>query len=150
MGSQRVRHDWMTFTKASKAGDRCLPPSNPPTFHPSQPRVKRLESHSLWTKLQVENSKTIKRGDWALPRPHISHSPSQETSLTTHAQKGSLEVQGKWGQGKWCQGKWCQGMFYPNAFSVESTLAKRCVHTHGRILRYTKYGLWTRQIKRIG
>ena len=31
------------------------------------------------------------------------------------------------------------------AFSVESILAKRCVRTHGRILRYTKHGLQTRK-----
>ena len=55
---------------------------------PPHPRVKQLEIHSLWTeKLQDENSKTIKGGGWALPRPHISHSQSQETSLITHAQK---------------------------------------------------------------
>ena len=35
---------------------------------------------------------------------------------------------------------------YPQASAVESILAKRCMHTPGRILRYTKYGLWTRQI----
>ena len=29
---------------------------------------------------------------------------------------------------------------YPYAFSVKSILAKRCVCTHGRILRCTKYG----------
>ena len=29
-------------------------------------------------------------------------------------------------------------------------LAKRCMWTHGRILRYTKYGLWTRQVIMIG
>ena len=32
-------------------------------------------------------------------------------------------------------------MFYLDSFSVKSILAKRCMHTHGRILRYTKYGL---------
>ena len=37
-------------------------------------------------------SRAIKRGGWALPRPHISHSWSQETSLTTRVQKGSLKV----------------------------------------------------------
>ena len=31
---------------------------------------------------------------WALPRPRISHSQSQKTSLTTHAQKASLEFKG--------------------------------------------------------
>ena len=31
--------------------------------------------------------------------------------------------------------------------SAESILVKWCMHTHGRILRYTKYGLWTSQTK---
>ena len=57
------------------------------------PRVKWLEIHSLWTKAPGENNRTIKRGGGTLPRPHISHSWSQKTSLTTHAQKGSLKVQ---------------------------------------------------------
>ena len=39
---------------------------------------------------------------------------------------------------------------YPYAFAVGSILAKRRACTHGRILRYTKYGLWTRQIKVTG
>ena len=34
----------------------------------------------------------------------------------------------------------------PDASSLGSILAKRCMCTHGRILRYTRYGLWTRQI----
>ena len=34
--------------------------------------------------------------------------------------------------------------------SAESILVKWCMHTHGRILRYTKYRLWTRKIKMIG
>ena len=34
-----------------------------------------------------------------------------------------------------------QVMFYPDAFLVKSTLAKRWVSTHGRILRYTKHRL---------
>ena len=41
----------------------------------------------------------------------------------------------------------CQGMLYPYTFAVESILAKRWLCTHGRILRYIKYGLWTRQIR---
>ena len=39
---------------------------------------------------------------------------------------------------------------YPQAFSVESILAKRYMCTHRRILRPSKYGLRTRQIKMIG
>ena len=78
------------------------------------------------------NSKTRTEGQlrwvgWDLPRPHISCSRSQKTALTTQVQKGSLEA----------KGEWCQGMFYPNAFSVKSILAKRCMHTYGRVLRYT-------------
>ena len=38
-------------------------------------------------KLQEKNSRTIQRGGWALPRPHIFHCPSQETSLITYTQK---------------------------------------------------------------
>ena len=35
----------------------------------------------------------------------------------------------------------CQGMFYPDAISVKSILAKRWVCTQGRVLRYTRYRL---------
>ena len=68
-----------------------------------------------------EHSKTIKGGGWALPRSNISHYWSQKTSVTTHAQKGSLEI----------KGEWCQEMLYPQACAVESVL-ERCVLTHGR------------------
>ena len=43
---------------------------------------------------------------------------------------------------------WCKATHRPLA--VESILAKRRMYTYGRILRYTKYGLWPRQIKMIG
>ena len=80
----------------------------------------------------------LRRGGWALPGPHIFHSWIQE-DLADHTcaekhlgcQKGVI-------------------MFYLDSFSVKSILAKRCMHTHGRIMIYTKYGLWTRQIKMIG
>ena len=42
-----------------------------------------------------ENGRTIKRGGYTRPRSHISHSGRQETSPTTHVQKGSLEVKGE-------------------------------------------------------
>ena len=45
------------------------------------------------------------------------------------------------------KGEQCQGMLYPHAFAVEPILSKRRTHRHGRILRYTKYGLWARQTK---
>ena len=38
---------------------------------------------------------------------------------------------------------------YPQASSGEFILAERCACTPGRILRYTKYGLRTRQIKML-
>ena len=38
----------------------------------------------------------------------------------------------------------------PIRLSSKSLSAKRSVHTNGRILRYTKYGLQTRQVKMIG
>ena len=38
----------------------------------------------------------------------------------------------------------------PICVSGKSISAERCVHTHGRILRYIKYGLQTRQAKMIG
>ena len=71
--------------------------------------------------------------------------PAQTTYFSflksrTHTQKASLEV----------KGEWCKGMLYPQASLVELILAKRCMRTHERILRYTKYGLWPRQIKVIG
>ena len=56
-------------------------------------RTKQLDV-PCGLKLEDKNSRTIKRGGWALPRPYSSHSPSQETLPTTHAQKGSLEAKG--------------------------------------------------------
>ena len=47
---------------------------------------------SCGLKFLNENSRTVERGGWVLPRPHIYYSWSQETSHTTHGQKGSLEV----------------------------------------------------------
>ena len=97
--------------------------------HQHRRRILYPQSHQESLKLQDENSRTIKGGGWALPRPHISHSWSQETSSTIHT----------------------QGLMHrcPQAFAVGSILAKKCTCTHGTILRYVKYGLWTRQIKMI-
>ena len=50
---------------------------------------KAIGDSSPGSKLQDGNRK-IKGGGRALTRPRISHSRCQETSLTTHAQKGSL------------------------------------------------------------
>jgi len=54
-----------------------------PWAHPL-PRVKQLEIHPLVTETPRGE------GGWTLHRPHISHSQSQETSLTTQAQKRLL------------------------------------------------------------
>ena len=102
---------------------------------PPHPRVKWSEIYSLWTET---SSRTIKRGGWAPPRPHISQ--SLEIFPTTHAQKRLIEG----------QRESCQGMFYPDAPSGRSILVKRRMGTHGRLLRDTKYGLWIRQIRMIG
>ena len=97
--------------------------------HPTPPsRVKQLEIHSLWTEIPKENNRTISGGGWSLPRPQISHSQSQEISLTRPAQKGSLEV---WGE-------WCQEILYPHVPLVGSILDKRCLTKHGR-----RYQIWT-------
>lgn len=39
------------------------------------------------------------------------------------------------------KGDLSQGIFYPDAFLAKSILAKRCVYSHSRILRYTQ--IWT-------
>ena len=44
--------------------------------------------------------------------------------------------------------EWCQS--YPKLTLLESILAERRMHTCGRILKYTKYELWTRQTTTIG
>ena len=59
------------------------------------PKVKWLELHSLWTETPRGEEQDNKGEGWALPRPHISHSPNQESSPTTHGQKCSLQL--KWG-----------------------------------------------------
>ena len=92
-------------------------------------------------KLQNEKSSIIEGGGWALPRPHISYSPSQETSPTTHTWKRLLGDQ---------RGFMSRDIPYSDAFSLKSILTKSCVCTRWRILRYTKHGLWTRQIKMMG
>ena len=51
--------------------------------------------------------------------------------------KGFLEV----------KGESCYGTSYPDTFLLGSILAKRYLCIHGSSLRYTKYGLCTRQIK---
>ena len=86
----------------------------------------------------VKNSRTIEGGVWALPKPHISCSGD----LPNHTCTEQFPCRPK--------GEQCQGMLYPDVFAVGSILAKRCVRTHGRNLRYIKCRLWTRQIKMTG
>lgn len=69
----------------NEAGGRCSPSS-------LQGKVTRFIPCGL--KIQVM---TIKRGSWALPRPHFISSQSQETSPTIHSQKSLLG-----GQRGWC------------------------------------------------
>ena len=68
---------WKSGGRGIEAGGKCPSP---------HPRVKQLEFRSLWMKTPRPESRTIKGGSKALPRPHICPSLSQETSLTTHAQ----------------------------------------------------------------
>ena len=82
-------------------------------MRPSPLKVKQLEMHSLWTETPRPEYQTIKGGGWALPRPYISCSQSQETSLNTHSQKASLEAKGELHKGM------------PISFSVKSMLTKR-------------------------
>ena len=110
--------------QAMDIGGRCLPP--PPTPDPHTQGKEIGDSFiPCGLKLQDGNSRAIKGGSWALPRSCISRSWSLETSRTTHAQKGSLQV----------KDEGCQGRFCPQAFAAESMLAERCVCTQGRILR---------------
>ena len=106
-------------------------------------RVKWLEIHSVWTKTprcEQWDSEERRVGP-ALPRPHVPHSPSQETSPSTHVQKRLLGGQ---------KGSYVKGCSLFIWLFGKSILAKKWVFTHGRILRSTKYGLWTKQVKVIG
>ena len=72
-------------------GRRQMPPPH---------RVKRLQIHET-----SRQYRTIKGGDWALPRPHIL--PEVRRLLWPHiTRKGSLQA----------KGELCQGMSYPDVF----------------------------------
>ena len=58
------------------------------------PQVKQLEIHPLWTVTQ-SSAGQLAEGAGRCPDHIISHSQSQETSLTTQVQKGSLEFKEK-------------------------------------------------------
>ena len=106
------------------------PPGPPPPPH--QPQFKAIgDSYH-----KDRNSKTSivgqlreEAGSYPI---HTSYFHSQENSLTTYVQKSFLEGQ---------RGVMSRDVLYPYAFSVKSILAKRCMGTQGRILRYMKYGL---------
>nr|XP_020740307.1 uncharacterized protein LOC110131763 isoform X1 [Odocoileus virginianus texanus] len=74
-----------------------------------------------------QNSKTriagqSKGGDWTLHRPHISRPKVRRPSLAAHAQK------------RLCCCSTQMPFWYNSSWL-------RCVHTRGKILRYTEYGL---------
>ena len=77
-------------------------------------------------KLQDKNNRTIKRGGWALFRPHISFLEVRRPPPPHRHRKSPRRAKGE---------ELCQEIFYPDTFSVESILAKRCVCTHGKTLR---------------
>ena len=118
----------------SEAGGRC-----PLSTHPPTPLQGKVIGESFFIEGNwVKNSRTIEGGVWALPKPHISCSGD----LPNHTCTEQFPCRPK--------GEQCQGMLYPDVFAVGSILAKRCVRTHGRNLRYIKCRLWTRQIKMTG
>ena len=103
MGSQRVRHNWVTKHTLGKATGEPFP----------------MHGNS---KMRIVGQLKEKA------RPCLDH------IFPILGQRGVMP----------------RDVPYPYAFLVRSIFAKRYVCTHGRILSYTKYGLWTRQIKVIG
>ena len=85
---------------------------------PLPTRVKRLEIHSLWMKLQEENSRTIKGEGLALPRSitfilEVRRSPWPQ-----------MHRKAPWGP----KGSYVKGCS-TRCLSVKSILVKRCMHT---------------------
>ena len=105
----------------SEAAGRQAPP---PT-----PRVKQLEIHDRKSKTKTAGQLREEAGPCS---DHIFLVPEVGRPPRPHRHsKGSLEA----------KRESCQGMLFPDTFRVGSILAKRRVHTHGRILICTKYGL---------
>ena len=95
---------------------------------PLPPIIKLLEIHSLWTetsKRRVAGQLREEAGSYFLL--------SKSKDLLNHTCTDKLLG----GQRRVVS----RDVPYPYALSVKSVLAKRCVCTHGRILRYIKYGL---------
>ena len=63
----------------------------------SRPRGWTWIPHCRQTLYRLSQSRTVKGGSWALPRPHISHSQVRRPPWS-HIQKGSLLVKGAWCQ----------------------------------------------------
>ena len=63
----------------------------------SRPRGWTWIPHCRQTLYRLSQSRTVKGGGWALPRPHISHSQVRRPPWS-HIQKGSLLVKGAWCQ----------------------------------------------------
>ena len=96
---------------------------------PPPPLLSNARFVLFGQKLQEESSRIIRGGGWALSRPHISHSP-KSGDLPSHTGTERL-LAGK-------SGEHCLEMLYPDTSALRSILAKRCVCTHGRMLRYAK------------
>ena len=126
MGSQRVRHDWATFTLMFRLWQE----------RDGLPQGKATGDSFLVDFSKTRNSRTTKGGGRALPR-HFSFLKSED--LLHHMYTERLLV----GQRR-SHANGCSTHMWKNP----SWLRDAC--THGRILRYTKYELWTRQIKMIG
>ena len=106
---------------------------------PATSRVKQLEFPSLWTETPRQNSRTIERGGWTLLRPHNSQ-PQVRRPPHPHMRRKAL----------WRSKGSVLRDALPVCLFCRTILAKRCMGTPGRILRYTKYGLRTKRIKMIG
>ena len=108
------------------------PPHPSPAPTPNQPQDKAIgDSFHKDRKSKTSIVEQLRQEAGSYPI-HTSYFHSQENSLTTYVQKSFLEGQ---------RGVMSRDVLYPYAFSVKSILAKRCMGTQGRILRYMKYGL---------
>ena len=92
------------------------------------PQGKAIGDSFLVDFSKTRNSRTTKGGGQALPR-HFSFLKSEDLLHHTYTERLLVDQRGSNANG--CSTR----------YVVESILAKRCVHTRGRVLRYTKYEL---------
>ena len=117
---------WLSGTEA---GGRC-----------PFPRAKWLEIHSLW--METPRQKQQDYEGRRLPPFQITYLLFLKSGdLPNHMCTERLLADQR--------AVMSRSVSYPYSFLVKFILAKRCMHKYGRILRYTKWGLWTRQIKMI-